>query len=459
MTIHRKITLATLLLTTTALAAPEPAARPATPAAPSGNTTIVLPPIDTKSGATIPPEMIDALRKLADDDFKVREAAVANLQQVMTRQFQQMVALQTLMLRVQDGLAEQLKQMTAGAGEAEGQARVAGLMEFNSALSRWAIDVMALPEKQREELLKWGTKEENLPLLARAYGRSEEVRAKVAREIAKMEGPEADWLIVQLLNDPSREVGLLTMDAIFDRKPTTPIVSALWDRATLAAMNQIRQRQGKNKNINVRGRMINIYEQDYAAQARMQDVDVAVDVLLKYKDPLITERLNDLFTELASTMNNQGDYRWRVISPNYGDGGRALSRLIDAYKPKKSIPFLVKAIAMSNANDGSDTTMGNNEKYRYSSRIDAAAMLIRAIGQDPDEYNVKKHQNWGDRWLIKGGVAEEEAMVKKLQTWWKEHSSEYESTTTKPAEKATTPAVEKAATAPAVQMGPRPLTR
>jgi hypothetical protein len=296
-------------------------------------------------------------------------------------------------------------------------------MEFNSALSRWAIDVMALPEKERDTLLAWGMKDENLPLIARAYARTDEVRGKAARELAKLQNPESEWLLAQLLIDPSREVALNALDAVYDRKPTPKIVNAVWERATFSAMNQIRQRQARQKTINVRGRMVSVYE-DPGAQSRAQDADVAVDVLIKYNDPQITERLDAMFKEVSASLSNPNDYRWRFLSPNYGDAGRVMSRLVDHYKPKEAVVFLVKVLAVE-SNDGSDTTV-NNEKMRYSSRIDAIAMLAKMIGQEPDDYGIKKLANWGDRWLIKGGTAEEAAAVKKLQEWWKENRSKYE---------------------------------
>jgi hypothetical protein len=422
----RKTTLALILLALT------PTLRAAdTP--PTAPTTIQnLPPVHPKNGTVnLPPEMIDALKKLTDDDYKIRQDAVNKLQQVLSRQFQQMVALQNLMLKVQDGLASQLQEMTQGAGsEPHSNTRVAGLMEFNAALSRWAIDVMALPEKDRNDLLAWGTKDENIPLIARAYNRNDDLRAKAAKELVNLNTPQAQWLLVQLLNDPSREVSLAAIDAVYDKKPAPRVVATLWDRATAAAMNQIHQRQPRQKQLNIHGRLVVIYDQDPNYQSRMQDAEVAVDALIHFNDPEITQRLDAMFKELASTMSNPNDYRWRIMSPNYGEAGRALARLVEHYKPREAVAFLFKVLAIEN-NDGSDSTM-NHEKFRSSSRIDAAAMIAKLIGQDPDDYKIKRYANWGDRWMIKGGVPEEEAVVKKLQGWWKENRSKYESPSAPP---------------------------
>jgi hypothetical protein len=385
--------------------------------------TIVLPAVDPHTGG-VPPEMLDALRQMTSEDFKTRESAVNQLEAAMTRQFQQMVQVQDVLLRVQQGLADQLAQMTQ-TPDTEGKTRVAGLMEFNSAVSRWAVDVMAMPGEQREAFLQWGIKDENLPIVARAYNRKGEVRAKAAREIAKLSGPQADWLLVQLLNDTDREVSLTAIDAVGDRPPTPAIMDCLWDRAVGVAMAQFRQRAARQRTITIRGRAIVIYEQDPNTNgSRQQDADMVVDILIGYKSEEITNRLNAMFKEMSSSVTSGSDYRWRVISPNYGEGGKAISRLLDAYKPREAVGFLIKVVNMENS-DGYDTTVNNNEKVRYSSSIDGAALLIKAIGQDPEDYNIKKYQNFGDRWLLKGGQPEEADLKKKIMAWWRLNQKAY----------------------------------
>jgi hypothetical protein len=416
------------------------ASRPAGGTLPPG-TTVVLPPIDADAPGSIPPELLDALRQMTAEDFKTREHAVDSLELAMTHQFQQMVQVQDLLIRVQEGLAGQLAQMSQSP-DPDNHTRVAGLMEFNNAVSRWAVDVMALPDAQRETFMKWGIRDENLPLIARAYNRKPEVRAKVARDIAKIPGPEADRLLVQLLNDRDREVSLTTIDAIAERPPSPPIMDVLWDHAVSAAVNQFRPRPSRQKNLTIRGRTVVLYDQDPNANPNnSQDVDFAVDVLIGYKSDEVTDRLNKLFKDMTSSLTSNNDYRWRVISPNYGEGGRALSRLMEAYKPREAIPFLLKVLAMENT-DGYDTTVNNNEKVRYSSRIDAAALLLKSTGQDPADYNIRKYANFGDRWLLKGGQPEENEMIKKLQAWGRAHHKDYAATAPATAVPTTTPQID-----------------
>jgi len=374
----------------------------------------------------ITPEMLETLRQLSNEDYKTRQEAVAKLQQAIAKHFQQMVYVQDLMLKIQTNLAEQLKQLTL-VPDNEGAARTASLMEFNHALSRWAIDVMQLPEKERTAMLDWGIKQENIQIVARAYHRKNEVRIEATKELAKVTGAnatQADWLLAQLLNDGDREVSLMAMDAIWDRPANAMIIDTLWTKATAGVMNQIRPRNQQPKVVTVRGRTIQIYEQDYRAQARAQDADVAVDLLIKQKNDEVNKRLGAMFTELMASAGNPNDYRWTVFSPNYGDGGRAMSRLIEAYKPREAAGFFMKVMG-SASTDGYDTTIGNNEKYRQSTRCDAAGVFMKIVNLDPDEFGLRKVANYGDRWMVKGGQPEENEMVKKLQEWWKKNAKEY----------------------------------
>jgi len=285
-----------------------------------------------------------------------------------------------------------------------------------------------MPEVKRQAMIEWGLKAENMMLVARAYSRKVEVRAEMPKELAKFKTDTAnvDWMLLQLLNDDDREVSLKTVDAIWDRAITPEMVDALWSRASAYAMNQVRPRQQKQRMVTVRGRTIQIYEQDQSYN-RTQDAELAAELLTKAKAPVIADRLNDVFTDLAATVNNPNDSRWRsLISTNYGgDSAKAMIRLIEAYKPKEAVPFMLKALNAP-AQDGNDTTVdNNNEKVRYSSRIDAAALLISVSGQNKEDFNVRKYSNYGDRWMLKGSVAEENELVKKLNAWWRAHAKEY----------------------------------
>jgi len=371
---------------------------------------------------TVTPEMLAAIRQLSADDFQTRQAAVAKLQQELAKHFQQMVLVQELMLKIQANLADQLKQMTLDPG-LEGQAQVASLMEFNSSLSRWAIDVLALPDARRDAIMKWGLSPEGLPLVVRAYARKDEIRAAAPKDLAKADGEGPMWLLEQLVNDPDREVSLMAMDASWDKTATPQLVDVLFNKASGAVLAQFRQRAQHARMVTVHGRSIPIYDQDVLANQRMQDADVATDLLIHLKSPLVTERLAALFAEMTAAVKDPNDYRWRVLSPNYGGGGQTLTRLVEFYKPKEVVSFLVKVLGTT-VQDGNMATI-NNVPYRYSFRIDTAAMLVRLTGQKAEDYKLQKLANYGDRWMLQGGEKEESDLIRSLQDWWRDHAKEY----------------------------------
>ena len=375
------------------------------------------------AGGAVSPEMLAALQQLSAEDYQTRQDAVANLQQAMAKQFQQMILVQELMLKVQESLANQLRQMTLSP-ELEEQARVASLMEFNNSLSRWAIDVLALPPKKREAMMQWGLEPKHLPLIAKAYARRDEVRAKAAKEIAQLEGEIPMWFLGQLLNDSDREVSLSTMDALWDKTPTPEMVDILFNKVIAYPMQNFRPRPNQSKNITIRGRVITIYANQNQSQ-QMQDADVAADLLIKMKNPLVREKLVGLFTELTTAMKNPNDYSWRMLSTNYGgDASKSVGRLIEAYKPPEAVVFVMKTLDNNRQQDGYNNNI-NNVQYRYSSRIDMVGLLVKMTNQDPDDYKLKKIANYGDRWMIKGQEKEEEEMLVQVQDWWREHWKEY----------------------------------
>ena len=407
-------------------------------------------------GTTLPalvltPDALTALQQLSADDFTTRQEALAKLQATMAHHLQQNLLVQEVMLRIQQNLADQLQEMT-GIPDLQAQAHVASLMEFDNALSRWALDALTLAEPQRKAMLAWGLAPENFPLIARAYSRKTETRAAAAKDLAKLNNDNAIHILGQLLDDHDREVSLTAMDALWDKTPTPAIIDALWDRSVAMAMQQFRPRPVNTKNINVHGRIVQVQDYDYNYyNIRMQDADVAVDVLNHMKSPLVATKLNELFTDFLN-IKDANDYRWHLLSPNYGQGGLALSRLIDAYKPKTAVVFLVKSLR-SNNNDGYNNQM-NNIQYRLSSRIDSAALLLKITGQDPDDFKLKKTPNFGDRWVLEGTEKEEEAMIKKVEAWWKIHGNEYDPSVPVPTTNASTKPADTQAAKPAAAVPP-----
>jgi hypothetical protein len=383
--------------------------------------------------ATLSPEFAAAFEKLASSDAAEREKAITALQQLYVGRMRQTIAMQEVMLRVQQDLAAQLRLLTGRMGpEADADTRAAGLLDFNQAVARWASDVMALPADERKAMLAWGTNDAVMPLIGQLYGRDVDTRLQAVKDLAKLQGATAqvNWMLLQLLNDPERAVSLTAMDVLYYRPPDAAIITALWNRATAQAQANLRNvgRPSRYRSITVGERSLQVYDNEQANYQRNNtDVDIAADLLVKFKDPQVGEKLDELFVELGRTMTNANDSRWRVVTPNYG-GGQVFSKLIDAYQPKEAVRFFARVLEQT-TQDGNDSTMpinGQPEKVRMSSRIEAAVMLLRATGQNMEEYGLVRMPNYTpERYALKGGVAEEQAMVKKLQEWWKTHAKDF----------------------------------
>ncbi|MEI8197873.1 MAG: hypothetical protein WCI73_18410, partial [Phycisphaerae bacterium] len=404
-------------------------------------------------GGVITPEMLESLRQLSAEDFQTRQDAIQKLQVAMTRHFQKLVLMQDLMLKIQDNLAEQFRQMKE-APESEKDVRVATLMDFNQALSKWAIDTLNQPPERRDPMLKWGLSPAGYPLVVRAYSRKAEVRAAVTTDLAKLDSAQATMLLGLLLDDPDREVSLTAMNAIWDKPLTAQNLDNLWNRAVGFALQQYRPRPSRQKNVMVHGRMVTIYEQENY-QNRMQDADIAGEVLIHAKSPLVTDRLNSLFKEMSGNLlKNPNDMSWRLLSQNYGGPAQIINKLVEAYKPKEVYPFIVKLISNPLQQDGYFNQI-NNASYWLSMRVDAMGILLKITNQNAEIYKIRKIPNFGDRWVLQieakqgdqaGAMAEERKTVRKVLVWWQDHYMDYGA---EPPPKLPTEAEEKAAAAAA----------
>lgn len=425
------------LTTSTAPAALTTHYNPAPPAPAKVNPTTAVPQTAPATlsgsgggGGVITPEMLAALQQLSAEDFQTRQDAVQKLQVAMTQHFQKLVLMQELMLKIQENLSEQLRQMSQ-APESEKETRPASLMEFNQALSKWAIDTLNQPPERRDPMLKWGLSSEGYPLVVRAYARKPEVRAAATKDLAKLDTVPAATLLGMLLDDPEREVSLTAMDAIWDRPLTAQNLNNLWNRAVGYALQQNRPRPSRQKTVSVHGRIITINEMDNF-QYRMQDADVAADVLIHSKSPLVVDRLNNLFKEMNANLRNPNDSSWRTLSPNYGEPGRTVCKLAEAFKPKEAFPFIIKMMTNPQIQDG--YVQMNNLNYWMSTRVDGVALLLKIANQDPETYKIRKIPNFGDRWVFQveakqgdqaGGMKEEQKMIRTVLVWWQDHYKEY----------------------------------
>ena len=380
--------------------------------------------------ADMPPEIAEAVRLLSSNDSKAADEAVAKLQTAMTQQTRQVIIAQQLLLRVQNNLAKQLHLLT-GVSSSQAQAHVAALLEYNSSIYRWALNVSSLPDDQRDAVFAWGLKDQNLALVTKVFGHDQDAKVDAIHELAKQTAsPAGDWMLQMLLQDKDREVSLLAMDALFDHPLSASLVDALCDKA----LPPLQPRQAQAQHVlNIHGHSVTFYDAPSQAGYNPQDAEIAVDLLLKDKNPHVGEKVDAYFWQLliavggggSPNMMNDGRLR-QAISGNYA-GSVAIGRLVEAYKPKNAVQLCVLVLQNNSAdsNDPTITVNGLAEKYHNSIRVDAAALLLRATGQDPTTYGLSKVASNNNQWMVKGTAADENIMLHKVHAWLADHGKDF----------------------------------
>jgi len=374
---------------------------------------------------------------LSADDFAVRQEALEKLQQTVGANMKRTILLQETIIQLQQALVDQLVVLTH-VRDLEGVARSAAVLEFNEALSRWAIEAMQLPADQRAAVLQWGLSAEGMQIVSRAYSPNSDVRVAGVAELSRVPGTAVSVLLARMISDTDRAVALAAMDALWDRPPTPQGLAVLWDRGIGAIMvNYGMPRTERNRVLNFHGRMITV---NNANNINWEDSAVATDVLAHLQAPETAARLRTFLLDLANapTDNNNNNYRYQMLLPNYGGPGQNLTRLIDAFKPREVISVYMRFITNPAINDGNNGEATINGKtYHYSMRIEMAYRLCKAIGQDPDTYGFRKVPQYGDRAMLEGSQKEEDAALGKIKAWWETHKFEYGE---KPTAAATAPA-------------------
>ena len=367
-----------------------------------------------------PADIASNVKDLGSPDATTAEAAVEHLQAAMTDQTRQAVALQEQILKVQEDLVAQLKALGAAPDDAAGT-RVAGLLETNSAIYRWATQVATLPREQRDAAYAWGLKSENIQLLGKVYGHDASAASDAVHQIAKMEvSPATDAIFLVLIKSNDRELSLQAIDALYDRKPSPAIIDPLCD-AAFYYLNQTGNRS-QVRQVTIRGRTMGFVDQNYLSQ----DNQYVADLLAQYNDPHVRERLEAALSDLVKLDPNDARIR-TAMSSNYA-GSQGILKLIEAYKPKSIIPLCARMLA-SNINDNNTTSVPNNrgavEQFLTSTRLSSAAMLILSTGQDPADYGFTKLTNYGDRWMLSTVSGNENDVYKKLVDWSGSHGKDF----------------------------------
>jgi hypothetical protein len=384
-------------------------------------------------GADANADLQAALKQLAGENAATRQEALDRISEAVTKQFQQTVALQKICLQMQADIAAQMALLTNGATpRIEPSAATPGLLDFSNALSNFGLHAMALPEKQRDQMLAWGLKKENVQLVGEAFSRDPKARMQGAQDLSGApEGGEVNWVLTQLLRDPERAVCLTTLDALISRKPSPEILDALWEKITWQLQARARaQRGSRAETVVIQGKTVQISDPNVSANNNNQDLDVVSNLLIHYNDPSIKDRMDALFVDLSGSLSGN-NYFWQQFMPNYNSGGREIMKLVVAFKPAEAVPFFARLFAMPNNNgNGQDLQVnlgGQQVKYHTSNRLKTAYLLIIASGQDPETYNIEAVPNYGNEWGVKGTAEDEAASLKKLEQWWKEHEKDYPS--------------------------------
>lgn len=420
--------------------------------APSAPVAATMPaaPAETTPKPVTPDDMAALMTHLNTAGDPTQEQAFLEVSQLLAQSGRDHPTLQQLMRQVRGNIASSFGAML-DLQDPEARARVTQLLAFNEGLANFSVAALQLPASQREAAVAWGFspgKQGGAALVALVFSGDKDERMEGARRLADVESPTADWMLGQLILDPEREVSLTAMDVAWDRTASDPLVDALWQKAILYGLMQsgyrpesarglgdqdkaektvVRTDSGQRV-VKVGERSVQLYEDNTLSQ-RMTDGDVATDVLIAYQSPLVMRRIEQLFQELIEMRGDPNNnvvntYRMYLISPNYGNIGTNMQRLIEAYKPRNVVRLVVEMV-LSPTQDGWDNSF-NNQVFRFSTRIDALGVLARLVDLDREELKLVKRQEYGNRWAIAGRVAEEEAAVKKAKTWWAQHRNEYE---------------------------------
>jgi hypothetical protein len=365
--------------------------------------------------ATLPPEIRTALNNLSAEDFSVREKAFKDLEITLGRQTQELLV----------------------PTDPESKARVAALLEFNEGLSRWILDTIRLPDDQRRSLLAFGLSPGMLAIVAKLASPTPGTRIEGLHDLSRIKDPLATDLIAPLLDDDDRGVYVAAMEVVWDRQPTDAIVDRLWDRAVEAGFAIYNPQPSQQPDILFHGQLLGPTFFDNAAYRRMQDSNIASDVLVHLNAPQVGGKIKAFFEKVdrALATPNPRDNRFWMYGPNSAPMKNVYT-LLDAYRPREAFPALYRLAtgAMRQPFNGQI----NNAHYFWSNRTQPLATLLVLTDQHPEEYKLSQLTRPPGMWAFANQL-DEDAAIKKLQAWWANNPQAYPATTA-PAAAATEPA-------------------
>ena len=370
--------------------------------------------------SALPPGVEAALHQLSSEEFAVREKAVRDLEKLLGQQTEALLS----------------------PADPETKARVAALLEFNEGLSAWVLQTLKMPEEKRHPLLEFGLRPEMLPIVARLGSPVPSVRVEGLKELAEISDPMVNEVLAPLLDDGDRSVYVAAMEVAWDRLPTDTIVDHLWDRAVEAGFNIYAPQQNQQPDVVFRGQVLGPTFFDNAAYRRMQDSNVATDVLIHLNAPQVTPKLKAFLERVVAAYkaSNLRDARIWMFGPN-SLPMKNVYAMLQAYRSKETLPALYR-LATSPLVQPFNGQM-NNLRYFWSNRTYPLALLLELTDQQAADYKLTRLARPQGTWAF-ANQGDEDAAIKKLQTWWENNPQAYpaeaanvnDAATKKPAEDA-----------------------
>ncbi|HUO08013.1 MAG TPA: hypothetical protein VM008_06920 [Phycisphaerae bacterium] len=334
-----------------------------------------------------------ALRELSSREFDVRERALHDLEVALGRQTEAMLS----------------------PGDPESKARITSLLEFNVGLNAWVLQTCQLPEEQRRPLLEFGLRAEMLPIVAKLASPVPSIRVAGIHALAKVQDPMAPDLLAPLLEDNDRSVYVAAMELAWDLPPKDVIVDHLWDRAVDAGFQLYTPQRSEQPDVLFHGKVLGPTFFDNAAYRRMQDSNVATDVLIHVNAPQVNQKLKVFLEQVcqAYAAPNAQDNRVWMYGPNSAPMKNVYA-LLRAYRPREALSPLYR-LATGPLVAPINGEM-NNVRYYWSNRTYPLAMLVELTGQETADYKLARLSNPAGIWAF-ADQADEDAAIKKLQTW------------------------------------------
>ncbi|HVT79069.1 MAG TPA: hypothetical protein VHM90_00315 [Phycisphaerae bacterium] len=387
-------------------------------------------PADSAIGGAVSREV----KGLTSEDFPERQAALARLKTLVAGQLKQRAEIQEVLSALQADLAKQQQALAMVSADEEAMAQISGLLEMERGLAGWTIQTMAEPLEKRTALLNWGLTKERADILARCYGQSKRTRIQAIKDLAKMEDEGASWTLAKLINDPETPVRAQAMASAWSRKPTVPVVDALWYRAVAGPLT-VAGREGRmmramedsgNIKIDFPGTSDPMEFGEDDESAGFFDSQLAGAVLVHLNSDLVAEKMKALLAERVKqnkTLALMEDPDWTLVT----------HWLVETYKIKEAVPVL----AMEAFSDNTEQMGGdmNGREFMWTGRTMAIGTLCTLIGKEPGDFGLFKARNMGETkdwmWAVDanlnagGGGQPDAAAVRGFYTFWQQHHAEY----------------------------------